>query len=85
MVHINAKVLKWGNSLGIRLSGVLKELTDFKVGTELDVEIKKEGLFIRKLEKKTILPFSETALISDLNKKSHMHLLVKPQGSEWHD
>lgn len=50
-MHINAKILKWGNSLGIRLSGALKELTDFKEGTVIDVEIKDDGLYITKAKK----------------------------------
>ena len=85
MLHVNAKVLKWGNSLGIRLSGALKELTDFKAGTSVDIEIKKDGLFIRKAEQKTILPFSESFLLDDLDEKSHTNLLTKPQGNEWYD
>ncbi|MBK2123769.1 hypothetical protein [Fangia hongkongensis] len=84
-MHVNAKVLKWGNSLGIRLSGALKDLTDFKAGTEVDIEIKKDGLFIRKSPQKTILPFSESALLEGLDEKSHDSLLAKPQGDEWYD
>ena len=84
-MHINAKVLKWGNSLGIRLSGALRDLTDFKAGTIIDVEIKKDGLFIRKAKKKSILPFSEAILLNDLDDSSHKNLLAKPQGNEWHD
>ena len=84
-MHVNAKILKWGNSLGIRLSGVLKDLTDFKAGTVVDVEIKKDGLFISKAKRKAILPFSESSLLDDLDEKSHSNLLATPQGKEWHD
>jgi antitoxin MazE len=84
-MHTNAKILKWGNSLGIRLSGALRGLTDFKAGTVVDVEIKADGLFIRKVKQKTILPFSESALLNGLDEKNHQDLIVKPQGNEWHD
>ncbi|GGG00724.1 MULTISPECIES: AbrB/MazE/SpoVT family DNA-binding domain-containing protein [Cysteiniphilum] len=84
-MHTNAKILKWGNSLGIRLSGALRDLTDFKAGTIVDVEIKADGLFIRKAKQKTILPFSESSLLDGLDESSHKDLIVKPQGNEWHD
>ncbi|WP_119344472.1 AbrB/MazE/SpoVT family DNA-binding domain-containing protein [Facilibium subflavum] len=84
-MHINAKILKWGNSLGIRLSGALKELTDFKEGTAIDVEIKDDGLYITKAKNKKILPFSESSLLKELDPKAHNALLAAPKGNEWHD
>lgn len=84
-MQTHSKILKWGNSLGIRLSGALKELTDFKVGTEVDIEIRKDGLFIKKSSHQKILPYSESELIADLNEESHRDLLTSPLRNEWHD
>ena len=84
-MQTHSKILKWGNSLGIRLSGALKELTDFKVGTEVDIEIRKDVLFIKKSSYQKIFPYSESELIAELNEESHRDLLTSPLRNEWHD
>ena len=84
-MHMQAKILQWGNSLGIRLSGRLKDLTHFKVGTEVNIDIREDGLFIKKATDKKILPFSEKELLVDLDASSQISLLTNPNNKEWHD
>lgn len=40
-MKISAKILKWGNSMGIRLSKEQAKKSGFKIGDEVEVEIKK--------------------------------------------
>lgn len=79
---MQAKILKWGNSLGIRLSGKLKALTCFKPGVLVDVDIRDDGLFIKKSNVKNLLPFSEGALLDDLS-TCNTDLLAIPTDKEW--
>ena len=46
-----AKIRKWGNSQGLRLSKDLLELADFVVGDELEVVVKNHEILLKKTEK----------------------------------
>ena len=83
-MHVEAKILKWGNSLGIRLSGALKEM-NFTAGENVDIEIKDDGLFIKKNKNTAVFPYSENSLISAIDAEEHNTLLAIPQGDEWHE
>lgn len=54
---------------------------EYKVEAIVDVEIKADGLFIRKAKQNTILPFSESSLLDSLDESSHKELLAKLQVS----
>lgn len=85
MSHIvNAKVQKWGNGLGLRVSGMMRDIPHFEVNTEVTVEIFKNGFFVKKKPiKNKLTTFSEKELLDDLdNSNSHQELLAKLTPSE---
>ena len=46
---IHSKVQKWGNSLGIRISGVVRELTSFEADSNITIEIFDNGFTVKKV------------------------------------
>ncbi len=71
-MRIQAKIQKWGNSLGIRLSGPIKAIPQFKEDMLVDVDVTEEGISIRpkKKKKRKKLPFSEIDLLDGLTVKT---------------
>jgi antitoxin MazE len=69
---VKARIQKWGNGLGLRISGVMRELPQFKEGVALDVTVTEQGLSIVKSKKqsKLVLPHSEAMLLKGLNSDS---------------
>ncbi len=69
-MKVNAKIQKWGNSLGLRISGPIKAIPRFEENMNVIVEISEKGLCVYpKPKKKTareILPFTEDALLKGL-------------------
>ncbi len=85
MSHIvNTKVQKWGNGLGLRVSGMMRDIPHFDINTEVTVEIFKNGFFVKKIPvKNKIVIFSEKELLDDLDEfNSHQELLTKLTSSE---
>jgi antitoxin MazE len=85
-MKVAAKVQKWGNGLAIRVAGVMRDIPHFKDGTPIEVEITENGLIITKIAtpKKNQLPYTEKALLADLNpENAHADLLAKPLDSEF--
>ena len=79
----HAKIQKWGNSLGIRITGAMKTVPHFEENMMVTVEITEKGIFIRpalKKKKEKLFPFTEEELLSDLDAEStedDMELLPK--------
>ena len=79
-MKVQTKVQKWGNSLAIRLSGVMKEVPHFSDGMPVEVVVTESGLQIRKIKPRqcSVLPFSETELLADLDPyTAHTDLVTK--------
>ena len=78
-----AKIQKWGNSLGIRITGAMKTVPHFEENMIVTVEITAKGIFIYpvfKKKKEKLFPFTEAELLSDLDAESakdDMELLPK--------
>jgi antitoxin MazE len=68
-MRVHAKIQKWGNGLALRVSGVMRDIPHFQEGTEVDVDVSENGLFVIKStpNKKSIFPFSESQLVQGLN------------------
>ena len=82
---IHTKIQKWGNGLALRVSGGMRDIPHFEEGTEVDVEVFKEGFFVKKsLPKKiSLFPYSEFQLLENLNQHtSHAKLLTHPLSNE---
>lgn len=69
-MHIQAKIQKWGNGLGLRVSGVLRDVPKFKEGAEVDIEILQDGFIVKKKTKKKagqyLLPYTEEQILMNL-------------------
>lgn len=64
-MKVTAKIQKWGNSLGLRISGAMKTIPHFKENMTVMVEVTEKGIYIFPLLKKQrkILPFTEEELL----------------------
>jgi antitoxin MazE len=70
-MKIHAKVQKWGNGLAIRISGVMRDIPHFEIGTPLEIDVLETGLNIRKLQSEGVrFPFSESDLLRDMTPES---------------
>jgi antitoxin MazE len=69
-MKITAKIQKWGNSLGLRISGPMKTIPKFEENMQVIVEATEKGLYVypnpKKLTAKDILPFTEAELLEGL-------------------
>ncbi len=83
-MKVHARIQKWGNGLALRVGGAIRDIPHFKEGTEVDVEITKDGFTVRKsLPNQTLFPFSEAMLIEGLsNERAHADLLAIPLANE---
>ncbi len=74
-MRIESEIKKWGNSLALRISGVMAELPKFSDGTKVVIEVTEEGFSVKRTEKpkgKLKLPYSESALLSGMTpNKAH--------------
>ncbi|STX28465.1 Growth regulator [Legionella beliardensis] len=76
-MKIHTKIQKWGNSLALRISGPMREIPQFKEGTEVDVEITEKGFTVVKAKKRNHFPFKEVDLIKGLSAETgHADLLA---------
>ena len=67
-MHIS--IQKWGNSLGLRISGAMKTIPQFEENMQVIVEVSEKGLYVypkpKKLTARDILPFTEEELLEGL-------------------
>lgn len=81
---IHSKIQKWGNSLGIRISGVVRELTNFEADSNITIEIFDNGFTVKKVETQPApIIFSEEELLEDISAhNAHSDLLAAPSNDE---
>ena len=85
-MRIEAKVQKWGNGLGLRVSGAMREIPHLQEGTLLDIEINEDGFTATKHEpeRSTNLPFTEAELLHNLDADlAHADIIASPLSDEW--
>jgi len=66
----NAKIQRWGNGLGLRISGIMREVPHFEPGAKVTVEVFEDGFTVKKVvENKSskLFPFTEEQLLSGLD------------------
>ncbi|KTD62124.1 AbrB/MazE/SpoVT family DNA-binding domain-containing protein [Legionella spiritensis] len=79
----HAKIQKWGNGLALRIGGSMREIPQFKEGTEVDIEITEAGFTVTKSIRKKRFPFNEADLLKGLSpEKAHADLLASPLSNE---
>lgn len=85
-MRINSEIKKWGNSLALRITGIMAELPQFRAGSKVTVDVTQDGLVIKPYKKKNRrlkLPYSENALLEDMTpSKAHADNLAIPIASE---
>ena len=85
-MQIETKVKKWGNSLALRITGIMAELPGFSEGTKVVVDVSEDGIVVKHLTRKQgifRLPYSESDLLSDLSAETvHADELAQPSGIE---
>lgn len=92
---IETHIQKWGNSLGLRVSGAMRAIPGFESGMAVQVEITEDGLNIHKTRKKKklnkkelrrrmrkIFPYSEKELIAGLRPDMYDEFDFDPLPSE---
>ena len=81
-MHVHTRIQKWGNGLGLRVSGLMRDVPKLYVGAEVDVDVTEHGFTIRKVEPKklaTSLRYSEAQLLAGLDPvTAHADLLTEP-------
>ncbi len=86
-MKIETEIKKWGNSLALRVTGIMAELPKFTAGTKVVVEVTEEGIVVKRAAKqkgKLRLPFTESELLADMTpKKAHADELAEPVGTEF--
>jgi len=86
-MQIQAHIQKWGNGLGLRVSGVLRDIPNFQADDEVQVEVTEQGFSVIKIiSKKTPLfkRYTEAELLEDITpRKIHADELAKPLLQEW--
>ena len=68
-MKVETEIKKWGNSLALRVTGVMATLPEFKVGTRVVVEVTDEGLVVKPATRKKDrfhFPYTESELLADL-------------------
>lgn len=84
-VAIESKIQKWGNGLGLRVSGSMRDIPHFAENTPVIVEISEEGFTVKKAQQNlNTLPFTEEQLLVGLNFiTAHSDLVATTLESEW--
>ena len=85
-MKVESEIKKWGNSLALRVTGIMADLPGFKDGTPVIVEVNEEGIIVKpakKVRKARELPYSEADLLQGLTPETaHADTLATLQASE---
>jgi antitoxin MazE len=88
-MKVHSEIKKWGNSLALRVTGVMADLPNFKDGTKVIVEVSEEGITVKPLRpprRKSRLTYSEKELLADLcPETAHADELATPLATEMGD
>ena len=88
-MKIETEIKKWGNSLALRVTGVMAELPGFKEGAKVVIDVSTDGFMVKPVVnagKKIKLPYSEQELLENLTPaKAHAEALATPTDFEMGD
>lgn len=83
---VESEIKKWGNSLALRITGIMADLPKFSNGTKVIVEVNKDSLVIKpvlKVTRKIHLPFTEQELLKGMTPyTAHADELAIPTSAE---
>ena len=88
-MKIESEIKKWGNSLALRVTGVMAEMPGFAAGVKVIVEVSEEGIIVKPAAPRqgaVGLPYSESSLLEGLTPATaHADELAEPGGKEFGD
>lgn len=88
-MKVETTIKKWGNSLALRVTGVMATLPKFEAGTKVIVDVTDEGFMVKPATRKKDsfrLPYTESELLAGLTpEKAHADELAKLTVSEFGD
>jgi len=81
---VHAKIQRWGNGLGLRVAGLMRDIPHFTPDTAIEVEVFEDGFTVRKAKQpRRTLPFSELELLEGLTSDTaQAELLATPVAVE---
>lgn len=84
-IAVSAKIQKWGNGLGLRVSGAMRDIPNFAENSEVTVEIFDDGFTVKRaVNKPQNLPYSEQELLQGLGADvAQEELLATTTDVEW--
>lgn len=88
-MKVETEIKKWGNSLALRVTGVMAEMPGFREGAKVVVDVSADGFMVKPAlssAKKIELPYSEQELLKDLTpSNAHVEALASPTDFEMGD
>ena len=85
-VRIETEIKKWGNSLALRVTGIMADMPQFQAGTRVTVDVSCEGLVVKPAVGRLGIfrfPYSESALLAGITPdKAHADVLANPTAFE---
>ncbi len=85
-MKIETEIKKWGNSLALRVTGIMAALPQFRAGTKVTVDVTEEGMVVKPAirEKRPLrLLYTEEELLAEITpEKAHADALAQPAGPE---
>ena len=80
-MKVETEIKKWGNSLALRVTGIMATLPRFEAGTKVIVDVSDEGLMVKPSigsKDSYRFPYTESELLADLTpEKAHADELTK--------
>lgn len=85
-VLVDSKISQWGNSLGLRVSGIIKDMPAFEKDTPVEIEVFADGFRVTKKQPTKPNLLGETELLASLNEHTaHADALAETSSNEWLD
>ena len=85
-MKVESEIKKWGNSLALRVTGIMADLPNFRDGTKVIVEVSEEGITVKPVHSRRgrlHLPYSEEELLAGISHETaHADELAIPLASE---
>lgn len=81
-MRVETEIKKWGNSLALRITGVMAELPMLKDGSKVTIEVTEDGFTVKKAtipKRKINFPYSENSLLQGMTSyKAHADEVAIP-------
>lgn len=76
---VRAKIQRWGNGLGLRVAGLIRDIPHFTPDTAVEVEVFADGFTVRRAKQvPRKLPYSENELLEGLTSETMQAELLAP-------